>query len=61
METEELQRAIEAILFAAGERMDIARLSSALETDPKDVEQAADALADKYAFERRGIRILKLE
>ena len=38
MEPEELQRAIEAILFAAGERMDIARLSAALETDPKDVE-----------------------
>ena len=61
METEELQRAIEAILFAAGERIEIARLSAVLETDPKDVEAAADALADRYAFERRGIRILKLE
>lgn len=61
MEMEELRRAIEAILFAAGERMDIARLSSALETDTKDIEQAADALVDQYAFERRGIRILKLE
>lgn len=61
MEMEELRRAIEAILFAAGERMDIGRLSSALETDPKDIEQAADALVDQYAFERRGIRILKLE
>ena len=61
MEPEELQRAIEAILFAAGERMDITRLSAALETDPKDVEAAADELANRYAFERRGIRILKLE
>lgn len=61
METEELTRAIEAILFAAGERMDIARLSAALETAPRDIEQAADALVDQYAFERRGIRILKLE
>ena len=61
MEPEELQSAIEAILFAAGERMDIARLSAALETDPKDVEAAADELANRYAFERRGIRILKLE
>ena len=61
MESEQLQRAIEAILFAAGERIDIARLAAALETDASDVEKAADDLADKYAFERRGIRILKLE
>ena len=61
MEFEQLQRAIEAILFAAGERLDITRLSAALGTDPSEVEQAADALADEYAFQRRGIRILKLE
>lgn len=61
MESEELQRAVEAILFAAGERIDIARLAAALETDPSEVERAADALADEYAFQRRGIRILKLE
>ena len=61
MESEELQRAVEAILFAAGERIDIARLAAALETDPSEVERAADTLADEYAFQRRGIRILKLE
>ncbi len=61
MEHEELQRAIEAILFAAGERIEISRLAAVLETDPKDVEQAVDALADQLAFNRRGIRILKLE
>lgn len=61
MEFEELQRAIEAILFAAGERLDIARMAAALTADPSDVEQAADALANEYAFQRRGIRILKLE
>lgn len=61
MEQEQLMRAIEAILFAAGERMDISRLAFALETDPAEVEAAADALADNFAFERRGIRILKLE
>lgn len=61
MELEQLKRAIEAILFAAGERIEIARLSAVLETDPSEIEQAADALADLYAFERRGIRILKLE
>ena len=61
MEQTELQRAIEAILFAAGERIEVARLAAALEADPSDVALAADALADEYAFARRGIRILKLE
>ena len=61
METEQLQRAIEAILFAAGERIDITRLSFVLEEDPADIEKAVDDLANKYAFERRGIRIIKLE
>ena len=61
MEQKEIQRAIEAILFAAGERIEISRLAMVLEADPKDVEKAADALADELAFDRRGIRILKLE
>ena len=58
---EELKKAIEAILFASGERVELQRLSFALETDADEVEKAADALLDTYAFERRGIRILKLE
>ena len=61
MEREQLQRAIEAFLFAAGERMELSRLAMVLETDESDVEAAADALADAMAFERRGIRIVKLD
>ena len=61
MEREELQRAIEAILFAAGERIEASRLAMALETDVAEIIAAADELANTYAFERRGIRILKLE
>jgi len=61
MEQIELQRAIEAILFAAGERVEISRLSMTLEVDEADIEKAADALIDELAFNRRGIRILKLD
>lgn len=61
MEMTELQRAIEAILFAAGDRVEISRLAMALEADQKDIISAADALADELAFNRRGIRILRLE
>ncbi len=61
MEQTELQRAIEAILFAAGERVEISRLAQTLEADPADIISAADALANDLAFERRGIRVLRLE
>ena len=61
MELNDLVRAIEAILFAAGERVEVSRLAMVLETDEDDIVKAADALADQLAFERRGIRVLKLE
>lgn len=61
MEQIELQRAIEAILFASGERMEVSRLAMTLEADAKEIIAAADALADELAFERRGIRILRLD
>ena len=61
MEQIELQRAIEAILFAAGERVEIAQLVGVLEADKKDIIEATNALADELAFNRRGIRILRLE
>ena len=61
MEHSELQRAIEAILFAAGEPVEVSRLAMALECDEKDIIAAADALADELAFNRRGIRMIKLE
>ena len=61
MEPEQLKRAIEAILFAAGEPVETLRLAHALETDIDEVLRVTEALADEYAFERRGIRILKLD
>ena len=61
MDMEELQRIIEAILFAAGECVDVARLVATLEVDESDICAAADALADKLAFDRRGIRVIRLE
>ena len=61
MEQIELQRAIEAVLFAAGEPVEIAQLSRVLEADEKDIISAADALSDELSFNRRGIRIVRLE
>ena len=61
MEMEQLQRAIEAILFAAGERVEVSRLAMTLEVDQNEIVAAVDALADELSFNRRGIRIIKLE
>lgn len=56
----DISSAIEAILFAAGDSVPIARLSLILEVYEGEIENAASALAEKYIAERRGIRILKL-
>ena len=61
MELTQLHRGIEAILFAAGEPVEVSRLSFALEADPDEVITAATELADDLAFQRRGIRILRLD
>lgn len=61
MERSELERIIEAILFAAGEPVEINRIAAATEQEPEAVEEAAKSLMDRLSFERRGIRVLRLE
>lgn len=60
-DTREIQSALEAILFAAGESVPVRRIAAALNLEPEDVEQAADALANQYGFDRRGMRIVRLD
>ncbi len=61
MECSELQRAIEAILFVAGEPVDVERLAKAAGVSLAQAEAASQALMDDYAFSRRGIRVVRLE
>ena len=61
MEKTELQRAITAILFAAGEWVSADRIAAAAGCAPADVHDAARELMDKLNFERSGIRIVRLE
>ena len=56
-----MQTAAEGILFAAGEPVHIDRICLALETDRPRAEEALQRLADYYAFERRGIRLVRME
>lgn len=57
----EISSAIEAILFAAGESMPVARLSLILEATEGEIDYAAAELAEKYEREGRGMRILRLD
>lgn len=61
MEQNELQRIAEAILFAAGDPMPATRIAEVAECDIDEVHKAISGLMDAYSFDRRGIRIVKLE
>lgn len=60
MDEETLTRGIEAVLFAAGEPVEIKRLSDTFETDPDEIVRVTDALEDQLSFDRRGVRIVRL-
>ncbi len=61
MERTELERVIEAILFAAGEPVETNRIALAAECDPDEVDAAAKSLMDRLSYDRRGLRVIKLE
>lgn len=61
LETKEIESAVEAILFASGEPVQIERICVALELERSAAEQALQRLMDYYAYERRGIRLLRVE
>ena len=61
MELKELESAIEAILFAAGDPVPAERICTALEQDRETVDAVCQRLADDYRYERRGIRLIRLE
>ena len=61
MEQNDLQRALMAVLFAAGEPVDAGRLCMSLSVDEEELHREAQSLMDALAYHRSGIRILKLE
>ncbi len=61
MEQNDLQRALMAVLFAAGEPVDAKRLSQTLEHDEAEIHEACKTLMDELSFNRSGIRIVRLE
>ena len=61
MDMRDIESAMEGILFASGEPVHVDRLCTALELDRATAEQVLQRLMDYYAYERRGIRLLRME
>ena len=61
LDIKELEAAVEGILFASGEPVHIERICIALELDRPTAEQVLQRLGDYYSYERRGIRLVRME
>ncbi|MBE7009785.1 MAG: SMC-Scp complex subunit ScpB [Ruminococcaceae bacterium] len=61
MDLRELEAAIEGILFASGEPVDIERICIALDLDKETAEQLLQKLGDHYAYNRRGVRLVRMD
>lgn len=61
MELKETEAALEAILFAAGEPVSVERICLTLELDRPTVDAVCQRLADQYSYERRGLRLVRLD
>ena len=60
MEIRDIEGAIEGILFASGEPVQAERIAAVLGIDCDLVLDTAARMADRYGFERRGIRLIRL-
>ena len=61
MEMKEIEAAVEGILFASGEPVAADRIAVALDLDRDTVDQVLRRLADYYSYERRGMRLVRME
>ena len=61
MVLKEIESAMEAILFAAGEPVGVERLCMALEIDRATADTVAQKLMDDYSYQRRGLRLVRLD
>lgn len=61
MEVKELEASLEGILFVAGDPVPAERLCLSLDIDRPTLDAIAQHLSDYYKYERRGIRLVRLE
>ena len=61
LEMKDIEAAVEGILFASGEPVAVDRICVALNMDRPTVELVLQHLQDYYSYERRGVRLLRME
>ena len=61
MELHEIASALEAILFAAGDSVDLRRIAKVMGVEPWDVRQAAEKLSAEYEQRSSGLRLVRME
>lgn len=59
MSNEEMKRAVEAILFAAGESVEISRIAQALELTTKKAENLLDEVRSEFNSQNHGFKIMR--
>ncbi len=61
LDMKEIEATVESILFASGEPVAIDRICTATELDYNTIKAVLQRLMDYYSFERRGIRLVRME
>ncbi|MCD7817983.1 MAG: SMC-Scp complex subunit ScpB [Lachnospiraceae bacterium] len=61
MDRRKAEAAIEAILFAAGDSVEVEKLAAAIEQDVETTEKLLMHMMDRYREEERGIELTKLD
>ena len=61
MDNQEMKRAAEAILFAAGDSVDLQRLTEALELTPKKTENLMEELKEEFNSQNHGFKIMRYD
>lgn len=61
MELKQMEAALEAILFAMGDSVELSRLADAIGQDKETTRKVLSSMADKYQAEDRGVQIIELE
>ena len=59
MDTEQIGSALEAILFAAGDSVEMSRVAKILGVESWEVRRAAEKLRSEYEEGRRGVRLVR--
>lgn len=61
MEIREIQSILEAVLFAAGDAVELEKLADIVDVDKKSLREILKKMMDGYNFERRGIHLIQME